>query len=155
MSQVVDLGYVVGPTGPKGPKGDDATLPQTEKVTVYVAGFIHKGAITYEHKITYVADRQVNTVTIPGTLDESEYVYNLEDFTPIEVDYGSVALVRTYRNGLDGYEETGNMLGYFDPSDMTSSIQDKDYQKSPRVYLDKAEAFVCVCPVAVVIDTPI
>ena len=28
MSQVVDLGYVVGPTGPKG---SDATLPETEK----------------------------------------------------------------------------------------------------------------------------
>lgn len=153
MPQTVDLGYVVGPTGPKG---DDATLPQTEKVTVYVGAPITKGSttVTYEYKITYVSDRQVNTVTIPGTVDTSTGAPNLEDFTPITTDYGSVALVRTYSNTLDGYGETSNILYFFDVLDMTE-WSDDNYNKTPYVYQHTQSAFLCVCPVAVLISIPI
>ena len=149
MSQVVDLGYVVGPTGPKG---DDATLPQTEKVTVYVGAPITKSTtVTYEYKITYVSDRQVNTVTIQGTVDTSADAPNLEDFTPITTDYGSVALVRTYRNSLDGYEETSNGLYFFDVPDMTG-WSDDNHNKTPCVYQRTQTAFLCVYPVAALIE---
>lgn len=152
MPQTVDLGYVVGPTGPKG---DDATLPQTEKVTVYVGAPITKqSTVTYEYKVTYVLDRQVNTVTIPGTVDASQFVHSLDDFTPIEADYGSVALVRTYKNTLDGYGETENILSFFDVLDMTE-WEDDNRHKTPCVYQHTQSAFLCVCPVAVLIMIPI
>lgn len=146
MSQVVDLGYVVGPTGPKG---DDATLPSTTKVTVYVGAFISSAtSLQFRHEFTYVSDREVKTISVAGNVDGDGNSINLDNLTQLEVDYGSVVVARSYNVSTN--EQEGNMLYYFDPSDLQHEILDNDHRKSPRVYLYKAEAFVCVCPVAAV-----
>lgn len=78
MAQTVDLGYVVGPTGPKG---DDATLPETAKVDVYVT-CDQLGSDNYYLLVDYFENRQLVTTRVdPGSN------------TNLSVDLGSVVVV--------------------------------------------------------------
>lgn len=82
MAQTVDLGYVVGPTGPKG---DDATLPETAKVDVYVTcdqlGSDIAGT-EYYLLVDYFQNRQLVTTRVdPGSN------------TNLSVDKGSLVVV--------------------------------------------------------------
>lgn len=84
MSQVVDLGYVVGPTGPKG---SDATLPETEKIRVYVAAFTFRN--TEKLYVKYVSNHSVVTKELP-VIDEDNKEDPAEYTMYIECDFGSV-----------------------------------------------------------------
>lgn len=150
MSQVVDLGYVVGPTGPKG---DDATLPSTTKVTVYVGAPVTARPTSYEYHITYVSDRQVNEVTIYGNVNPD--TLSLDDFTQLEVDYGSIVFIRAYhRASTSEISEQEVRTYFFDTLQPMNEITGNHYT-TPCVYQYKGSAFVCVFPVAAFIEIPI
>lgn len=81
---MVDLGYVVGPTGPKG---SDATLPETEKIHLYVA--CHPFYDTDKFYVKYLSNHQVVTDEVP-ILDQDNFYVTPEQFMAIECDFGSV-----------------------------------------------------------------
>lgn len=148
MSQVVDLGYVVGPTGPKG---DDATLPSTTKVTVYVGAPVTATSGVYEYHITYVSDRQVNEVTIYGNVNPD--TLSLDDFTQLEVDYGSIVSIRAYRivSTSEIHEQEARTY-FFDTLQQPMEEITGNHYTTPCVYQYKGSAFVCVFPVAAFIE---
>ena len=84
MSQVVDLGYVVGPTGPKG---SDAILPETEKMRVYVAASPFEN--TEKFDVKYVKNHSVVTEEVP-TIAEDDNLDQAAYTKYIECDFGSV-----------------------------------------------------------------
>lgn len=87
MSQVVDLGYVVGPTGPKD---SDAILPETGKVHVYITSFLEEAPNVTSFYVKYLSNHQVVTAEVP-VLDTPDAQYEPDSYSMhIECDFGSV-----------------------------------------------------------------
>lgn len=119
MSQTVDLGYVVGPTGPKG---SDATLPETEKIHFYVA--CHPFDDTDKFYVKYLSNHQVVTDEVP-ILDQDNFRVTPEQFMAIECDFGSVVYFTNHNDTLSSMVSCFQLVYY--EYEQTWALTDTSY----------------------------